>query len=603
MPKTTRRSVFKALLAGAVVVPLPVLSAPAPNCRKQVAWARGVEGQRKADLGDGSFLNPIVAGDRPDPTVLKDGDDYYMTFSSFHSYPGLVIWHSTDLVNWAPVGPTLHKNLGDIWAVDLCKHDGRYFIYIPANPTGKGWSIFVIWADDIAGPWSEPVDLDISGSIDPGHVVGEDGRRYLFVNGIRKIRLTDDGLATDGELVDSYNPWRYPDHWITENFAPEGPKLLWRDGWLYLITAVGGTAGPPTGHMVIAARSRSVHGPWEHCPSNPLVRTQSNEEPWWSRGHATVVEGPAGDWWMVYHGYENGFRTLGRQTLLDPVEWTADGWLRAKGSDLSRPLAKPGGGKTSVSGYALSGGFSAKRLGVHWCFHQPGPNEMQRAVFKNDTLRLPAAGASPTDSSPLTCIVGERAYQAEVTLELEGEGALTLEEYTLFCEEIEEQPAWRSSADKEMDYADGNQLDTELLRAQQERGIPPAKEDLIGPALLALQGYEATIRTDWRVTPNGQPGGQDVADALNFKLNEAERHSKADRACSDAFRPQVAVGIGWVEVAMTGDRVAADLRRQRLVYQATVAAQLLISLLLVLVLLTTQAKLNCTLSAVSGWPL
>ena len=423
---TTRRELFKGIAAAAVVAPFSSRAADAPAAAcggKPVAWASGIEGQRKADLGDGTYLNPIVAGDRPDPTVLKDGDDYYMTFSSFHSYPGLVIWHSTDLVNWAPVGPTLHKNLGDIWAVDLCKHDGRYFIYIPANPTGKGWSIFAIWADDIAGPWSEPVDLNISGSIDPGHVVGEDGQRYLFVNGIRKVRLTDDGLATDGELVDSYNPWRYPDHWITENFAPEGPKLLWRDGWLYLITAVGGTAGPPTGHMVIAARSRSVHGPWEHCPSNPLVRTQSNEEPWWSRGHATVVEGPAGDWWMVYHGYENGFRTLGRQTLLDPVEWTADGWLRAKGGDLSRPLAKPGGGKTSVSGYALSGGFSAERLGVQWCFHQPGPNEMQRAVFNNDTLRLAAAGASPTDSSPLTCIVGERAYQAEVTLELEGEGA------------------------------------------------------------------------------------------------------------------------------------------------------------------------------------
>ena len=136
-----------------------------------------------------------------------------------------------------------------------------------------------------------------------------------------------------------------------------------------------------------------------------------------------MVEGPAGDWWMVYHGYENGFRTLGRQTLLDPVEWTADGWLRAKGGDLSRPLAKPGGGKASVSGYALSGGFSAERLGVQWCFHQPGPKEMQRAVFNNGTLRLAAAGASPTDSSPLTCIVGERAYQAEVTLELEDEGA------------------------------------------------------------------------------------------------------------------------------------------------------------------------------------
>lgn len=423
---TTRRELFKGIAAAAVAVPFSqqaLAASPAACASNRAAWAKGIEGQRKADLGDGTYLNPIVAGDRPDPTVLKDGDDYYMTFSSFHSYPGLVIWHSTDLVNWSPIGPTLHRNLGDIWAVDLCKHGDRYFIYIPANPTGNGWSIFVIWADDIAGPWSEPVDLDISGSIDPGHVVGEDGRRYLFVNGIRKILLTDDGLATDGELVDSYRPWRYPDHWVTENFAPEGPKLLWREGWLYLITAVGGTAGPPTGHMVIAARSRSVHGPWEHCPSNPLVRTQSNEEPWWSRGHATVVEGPAGDWWMVYHGYENGFRTLGRQTLLEPVEWTDDGWLRAKGGDLSRALAKPGGGKTSVGGYALSGGFTAERLGVQWCFHQPGPSEMQRAVFKLGALRLAAAGTSPTDSSPLTCIVGERAYQAEVTLELEGEGA------------------------------------------------------------------------------------------------------------------------------------------------------------------------------------
>lgn len=423
MPKTTRRGVFKALLAGAVAAPFPMLSAASAACSKQPAWARRVEGQRGADLGDGTYLNPIVAGDHPDPTILKDGDDYYMTFSSFHSYPGLVVWHSTDLVNWTPVGPALHRNLGDIWAVDLCKHGDRYFMYIPANPTGKGWSIYVIWADDIAGPWSEPIDLDISGCIDPGHVVGEDGRRYLFVNGIRKIRLSDDGLATDGVLEDSYRPWRYPDHWITENFAPEGPKLLWRDGWLYLVTAVGGTAGPATGHMVIAARSRSVHGPWEHCPANPLVRTQSDEEPWWSRGHATIVEGPAGDWWMVYHGYENGYRTLGRQTLLEPIQWTADGWFEAKGGDLSRPLPKPRGGKPSRNGYALSGAFTPARLGVQWCFHQPRPQEMQRVALVGGLLRLLGAGTSPADSSPLACIVGDRAYRAEVTLELEGAAA------------------------------------------------------------------------------------------------------------------------------------------------------------------------------------
>jgi len=126
-------------------------------------------------------------------------------------------------------------------------------------------------------------------------------------------------------------------------------------------------------------------------------------------------------------------------------------------------------------------------------------------------------------------------------------------EYQEIYREIDEQPRWRGTADKEMDYADGNQLDGELLRKMAELGIPPAVEDLIGPALLSIQGYEATIRSDWRVSPNGQPGGQDVADALNFKLNQAERESKADSACSKAFRPQIGCGVGWVEVAKESD--------------------------------------------------
>lgn len=131
--------------------------------------------------------------------------------------------------------------------------------------------------------------------------------------------------------------------------------------------------------------------------------------------------------------------------------------------------------------------------------------------------------------------------------------ALTRDEYAELMREIEEQPRWRSIADKEMEYADGNQLDSELLRRQQALGIPPAVEDLVGPALLSIQGYEATIRTDWRVTPNGGTGGQDVADALNYQLNQAERESHADAACSDAFRPQIGIGLGWVEVKRESD--------------------------------------------------
>ncbi|HMA51286.1 MAG TPA: family 43 glycosylhydrolase, partial [Magnetospirillaceae bacterium] len=318
MTDASRRDLFRAALAAPLA------------CKTLPQWGHATEGQRSADLGNGTFLNPIVAGDHPDPTILKDGADYYMTFTSFSSYPGLVIWHSTDLVNWTPLVPALTKPIGVVFAVDLCKHDGRYFIYIPADP-GTGWTIFVLWADKIEGPWSDPVDLKIPGCIDPCHVVGEDGKRYLFVNGIRRIRLTDDGLAADGPLEKAYEPWHYPEDWVVENFAPEGPKLRRHGEYFYLVSAVGGTAGPPTGHMVIAARSKSINGPWEHCPHNPLVRTRSAEELWWSRGHASLVEGPAGDWWMVYHGIENSFRTLGRQTLLEPIEWTKDGWFRAKG--------------------------------------------------------------------------------------------------------------------------------------------------------------------------------------------------------------------------------------------------------------------------------
>lgn len=126
-------------------------------------------------------------------------------------------------------------------------------------------------------------------------------------------------------------------------------------------------------------------------------------------------------------------------------------------------------------------------------------------------------------------------------------------EFAEIIDECIDQPQWRATADKEADYADGNQLDSELLRRQKAMGIPPAKENIIGPAIAAVCGYEAKTRTDWRVTPDGNPDGQDVADALNFRLNQAERYSRADRAMSEAFKPMAAVGLGWVEVARESD--------------------------------------------------
>lgn len=376
-----------------------------------------------SDLGDGTFRNPVLPGDRPDPSVLRVGDEYFMTHSSFDQAPGLTIWRSPDLVNWAFAGNALERPLSTVFAPDLIEHEGRYFLYIPFIPSAWGderiddAQIWVITAEHPAGPWSEPVFTGISGAIDPGHVVGDDGTRWLFVNGIRRCRLDASGLRAVSELEPAYDGWAYPDEWITEAYALEGPKFFRRDGWTYLVSAVGGTGGPATGHMVIVARSRSVDGPWRNAPGNPVARTRSADESWWSRGHATILEGTDGRWWMVSHGYEKRFRTLGRQTLLEPIEWTDDGWPVAPTVDLGEPLRKPAGGSSPLALSAPSDDFASPAWGERWAFDDPRQDEHARARF-DDGLVLRGKGGGPADSSPVTTWSMDRAYEVDVELEV-----------------------------------------------------------------------------------------------------------------------------------------------------------------------------------------
>lgn len=405
-----------------------------------------------------TFINPILAGDRPDPAVIKVGDEYWLTYSSFEAAPGLPLYRSSDLVTWTYETAALPNPVGNTFAVDIAEHGGRFFIYIPFIPTP--WStltdasIFVIHADAMSGPWSEPIDLGIRGAIDPGHVLGEDGHRYLFVSGVRRIQLSDDGLSTVGELEKAYDGWRYPDEWITEAYALEGPKLFTKDGWFYLVSAVGGTGGPPTGHMVIVARSRSVHGPWENHPRNPIARTEAASEAWWSRGHATLVPGPSprqqamvlgrrpveaatdpDDWWMISHGYENGYRTLGRQILLEPIRWGDDGWPEAAVRDIGAPIGAPAGAAPQLPAPPIADDFSQLELGRRWTFHAPGHGEAER-VRIDDGLVLRGKGTSPADTSPLAMLTGDHAYEVEVEVEVASgveAGLLLFFNNRLFC--------------------------------------------------------------------------------------------------------------------------------------------------------------------------
>lgn len=132
-------------------------------------------------------------------------------------------------------------------------------------------------------------------------------------------------------------------------------------------------------------------------------------------------------------------------------------------------------------------------------------------------------------------------------------GKMTLDRFTDILTEVEEQPAWRYNADRESDYYDGNQLDSETMRTMVLRGLPPSTEPLIGAAIDSVLGMEAKNRTDWRVIPDGDKTSDDVAEAMNFRVNQAERRSGADRACSDGYAGQIKVGIGWVEVARQQD--------------------------------------------------
>jgi beta-xylosidase len=361
---------------------------------------------------NGYYINPIFAGDYPDPSILREDNDYYIVHSSFDYYPGLLIWHSKDLINWTPVTHALHKYLGSVWAPDLVKYKSKYYIYFPANNTN-----YVVAADSINGPWSDPVDLKI-GNIDPAHFTDDEGHRYLYFSSGGYVPLADDGLSVTGELKDVYNGWPIPREWTIECFCLEGPKLVKRGDYYYLTVAEGGTAGPATSHMVVSARSKSPFGPWENSPYNPIIRTKESSEKWWSKGHGTLFEDASGKWWMVFHGYENGHYNMGRQTLLQPVEWTKDDWYKTPDVVKTDQPIKITMETHSDEDFALNDNFEGNTLHPQWQFYSE--YDTGRFHLGDGSLIIKAKGHSVGDCSPLLCTPSDHSYIAQVELFIEG---------------------------------------------------------------------------------------------------------------------------------------------------------------------------------------
>jgi beta-xylosidase len=318
-----------------------------------------------SDHGDGTFCNPVIYADYSDPDVIRVGEDFYLTASSFNCTPGLPILHSKDLVNWTIINHAVknlpHPRYADvqpgcgIWAPSLRFHAGKFWIFFPMPDEG----VYVTTTDDPAGKWSEPhLVQEGKGLIDPCPLWDDDGKAYLVhayarsrsgIKHMLRVRpMAADGLQLLGEGEIIFNePERHP--------TLEGPKFLKRDGWYYILAPAGGVE---TGWQV-ALRSRNIYGPYE----DKIVLEQGNTSV--NGPHqGALVDAPNGEWWFV-HFQDAGI--YGRIAHLQPVHWE-DGWpvMGRNGwpvSTYSKPVLTQ---TNKVCGPQTTDEFSQRELGLQW---------------------------------------------------------------------------------------------------------------------------------------------------------------------------------------------------------------------------------------------
>ena len=292
-----------------------------------------------------NYTNPILAGFYPDPSICRVGDDYYLVNSSFAYFPGLPLFHSKDLVNWKQIGHAMNRESQlDLHGAGVSRglfaptirYDNGTFYIVCTLIDKKG--NFVITAKDPKGPWSDPVWLGVDG-IDPS-LYFDDDKAYLLYNSIppdnkslydghRTIRMKEfdkKNLKLIGEekiLINGGTDISKKPVWI------EGPHILKKDGWYYLLCAEGGTG---YNHSEVVFRSKAVEGPYISYEHNPILTQRQldpkRKDPVTTTGHADLVEMKNGKWYAVFLGcrpYETDHYNTGRETFMAPVEWK-DGW-------------------------------------------------------------------------------------------------------------------------------------------------------------------------------------------------------------------------------------------------------------------------------------
>lgn len=381
-----------------------------------------------------TFVNPILNGGYPDPSIVRVDDDFYIVNSSFEYFPALPIHHSKDLVNWSLIGYGINRheqasskvNLvdvqqqGGIHAPSIRFHDGLFYIIVTNVYTPKDLSRptemvnFILTAKDPKGPWSDPHIIEGAPGIDPDIFFDENGKVWFVgthdtgkpnQNGIGEIWIQELDLANWKLKGERFSIWTG----ACGGCCVEGPHIYKENNRYYLMVAEGGTS---YNHAVMIASSESIKGPYESNPKNPILTSRHLSNNNWvhSTGHADLVKLKDNRWYMVSLGIRNEIdatSNMGRETHLMPVVWEEawDNWVeveegRWEPDIIKWPVVAPQTGKIErfttlpfkqtpqINDNSFFDDFSSVDLNLQWNFRRVPRNNTYYLNQKTKKLKL-----------------------------------------------------------------------------------------------------------------------------------------------------------------------------------------------------------------------
>ncbi|MDR2148774.1 MAG: glycoside hydrolase family 43 protein [Tannerella sp.] len=366
-----------------------------------------------------TYRNPVIAGDFPDPSVIRVGDTYFAAATSSEWAPPYRLYESKDLVNWQYLGGLFKDmpswTMGSYWAPELYYHDGTYFVYYTARRKSDRKSfIGVATTRNIREGFTDRgVIVEWTNEAIDAFVVESNGERYITWKAygldrgktieILGAKLSEDGLKLAGEaftlLVADRENW--------EAGGIEGQCLFEHDGYIYMLYSGNACCGRNCNYQIGVARAHSIEGPWEKYAGNPLMY---GDDRFRCPGHGTLVETPDNRYFYLYHAYDAAVDVyLGRQGMLDEIVWDkATGWLSFRyGKTPSLQAETPVSTTVQQPLPAFTDPFSASGLRKEWTWDVSQPKPSATCAGNRLILR--------GNDTPMGSFLGLRPQKANYT--------------------------------------------------------------------------------------------------------------------------------------------------------------------------------------------